>query len=594
MSQHLDDDLDNEGGAFGVSEDVDWESTGFAAEDLSGRPVQPKKQAAPRPAPSAPAQPSSSKPAATPAQAQPAQQSPTQAPTPAQAPAPLPSRQPVTPSAPAGQTTPSLPQQPARPTYQAPAPAPAPAPATAPAPAQPAVQAQVPTAPQPAYQQPSEPLPVQAVAAPNGNAYSQAPAGGYTPATTARLEDLNEPEWARIVPTVEDDTADDEPAFSGAPFEDSLYPTQPGPDDTPRRGSRSKDRRAPAQRPAKAPRTKKQPTAREGKTSQYAGGRWKVKALRFMVYTVLGVLMLGGAKNVVTSEEPPTTAALAAEVKAELGYTGFPTEQAEGFALRFAREYLTYGRNGADAREQRLMLYSPAAASGDYGWDGNGNQSVTAGPYVAAPSKVEDEHFATITVSAELSSGKWVALAVPVYADDNGSLVVSGPPAFVALPAAAENPGKDRTFEEDDALQDELTPQMAGFFEQWGASDQQELSLYLSPDASIAAQTGLGGAVTFDTAKGSSVDVVMPLGDSTRTGTVTVTWSVEQGGLLSQSYTVTVTEGDGGRWYVQDIGGGVVADSTDAATSTTDAIGDETGTDTGSGLVQLNDGTENE
>lgn len=391
------------------------------------------------------------------------------------------------------------------------------------------------------------------------------------------MEDLTAPEWSRIVPTsLDEDDDDDNFSFDGGGFEDPLYPTAPT---TPavvtapepeRRG-----RRAP--KPKQEHKRKKQPTAREGKHTAYAGGRWKIKILRALFYTVMGVLLLGGLKNVVTNEEPVSTKDLAKQVQAELGLTGFPTETAEAFAVRFTTEYLTYDAESTDARQARLAIYSPAAAAGDWGWDGTGTQSVITGPYVSAPTKVDGKDFGTVTVSAQLSTGEWVALAVPLYASETGALVVAGPPAYVAQPALAVSPGKEAPTDTDDELADVLAQDvMPGFFTAWAASDQVSLERYITSDATVAARTGLAGTVSF----AAIGDVVFPVGKSTRTGTISVTWSTKKSGNFTQSYRVTVAQGADDRWSVKDITGGVIDSGVDSAV-TTDAEG------TGDGPVQL-------
>lgn len=582
-------DAEEEVGAFAIPEDVDWELTGFEAEDLSGRPTHPKKMAAPRPAappqvPVAPAPVTQPRHAAPVQPVQPVQQAPAQMPvrppvaqpsTPYQAPTP------PTPPTPAPVAAPPMPsyQPPAQPVQQpAPVQVPVQAPVQAPVPAQPApvqqpVQQPVqPPVPQP-EQQPSE-----------GPHYSSAPSAGYVPTATT-LDDLAAPDWAGIRPTA-DHLDDEEPVFSGGGFEEPLYPpsTLPSPvaDPSDLSQPRHAPKRAPKPRPAKGNRAKRQPTAREGKATQYAGGRWKVKVLRGLIYTVLVVLMLGGVKNVLTNQAPPSDAELAKRVQAQMGLTGFPTQTAEAFAVRFAHEYLTYNQDTIDQRNARLAIYSPAAVAQEWGWDGTGSQAVITGPYVSAATKVDGKHNATVTVSAQLDSGQWVALAVPVYASTNGSLVVSGPPAFVSQPALAQNPGKARTFDVDDNLGTTLSKDLfPGFFTAWAASAQTDLDRYVTSDASVSARTGLAGAVMY----GSVQEVDMPTtGGDTRKGTVAVQWKTPRSGSFAQTYNVTVIKGPDGRWSVKDISGGVVATKADPAAGAPDVA---SGDAPAAGAVQL-------
>lgn len=587
---------DDEVGAFAVPEDVDWETTGFADEDLSGRPAQVKKQAAPRPAqppvqqpaPQMPARPAAQPPVQQPAPQQPVPQMPArppvqqpapQQPAPQQPapqmparPAQPPVQQPPAPQMPARPPVQAAPQQPAPPVQQPPAQQPVQQPAPQPSAQQPVYQPPadpVIERPGPAYPDPAAPLPPQQASPTDGGHYSQTPGAGYAPATKATMEDLTAPEWSRIVPTVPDDDGDDDNfSFDGGGFEDPLFPTTPAVVAAPepeRRGGR----RAP--KPKQDKKRKKEPTAREGKHNAYAGGRWKVKILRGLIFAVLGVLILGGAKNIVTNEEPVSTAELAKRVQAEMGLTGFPTEAAEGFAVRFTREYLTYDEDTIEDRRARLSIYSPAAAEGNWGWNGTGTQSVITGPYVSAPTKVDGKDFGTVTVSAQLSTGEWVALAVPLYASKTGALVIAGPPAFVAQPALAVNPGTETVTDTDDELGSTLAEDvLPGFLTAWATSDQTSLERYITSDATVAARTGLANTVTF----GSISEVVFPLGKKTRTGQVKVEWTTAKAGTFSQTYNISVVQGSDGRWSVKDITGGVIDDST-AASTTTPVEGDE-------------------
>lgn len=553
-------------GAFGLVEDVDWENTSFATEDSGPRPNHPGAPAPTAPAPTGPAP------------AEPVAQIPVvPAATPA-APAPAPSV-PAQPSLPVQQPV----QQPVEPAAPAPA-----ASVPAPAPAEPVRQipvapAAVPGAPahvveQP-YQPPAQPVPLtRAQPAPNGAAYSTTPGSGYGPATSVRIEDLSEPDWAHITPTGRpaNETAEDEavdPVFDAQPFEGPLYPTPAAAPVEPVRSKRTKRSRTATDRPARAakaraPREKKQVSKVDAKRSAYAGNRWARTTLRVLIYAVLGLLLLGGLKNVVSPHAAPSTEALANKVANRLGINGYPTQAAEAFATRFAREYLTYSPATFDARAARLAAYSPAATSGDWGWTGTGRQTVTAGPYVSAPTRVDDKHFGTVTVTAQVDSGAWESLAVPVYADGNGALVVSGPPAFVAQPKLATNPGKDLVPNPDDNAAAALHPVLTGFFTQWAASDRAALARYLTPDATTSASTGLGGTVTL--AKDGVTDIVMPTPsgpDKSATGVVTVTWQTPTAGQYIQSYLVTVVKSATGEWSVRDVEGGAPSSTVDAAGS---------------------------
>lgn len=526
-------------GAFAVPDNVDWETVAFADEATpspaaappAAPPAAPAAAPAPAVAPAAPALPQA--PAATPAPAAMPTMPPAQPTPPAPAQPVAPATPPAAP-APAAYQPPAAPAQPAAPVYQQPAAPAAPAPASYQPPAQPAAAA---------------PVPAQA---------------SYTPAHNIELEDLAEPEWARIGPVPVSET---EMTFAG--IDDDIAvgdPVQAIPTPaTPAKGR--KGGRAPK------PAGKTRNPAREQKKNEYAGGRWMTKVIRVSVFAIAALLMAGGFKNILVAEDPTTTAELAKAVQAEMGNTGFPTEAAETFAIRYAREYLTYDAAGdSDAREQRLAAYAPAAATMESGWDGTGQQSIITGPYVAVPTEVDGKNYATITVTAQVSTGQWVALAVPVYASGTGALAVAGAPAFVTQPTLASSPGRPREVEEDsetaDAIEADVLP---GFLMAWAASNQTELDRYITPDATAAAKTGLGGTVTYD----SIAEVKIFTGGDTREGTVSVLWRTvnaekpNKAAGYRQTYNLTVSKSTDGRWYVKDISGGSFAENAQSATADT-------------------------
>ena len=311
--------------------------------------------------------------------------------------------------------------------------------------------------------------------------------------------------------------------------------------------------------------TKTPATPRAKKQAEYAGPGTGAKVARGLWYAVLGVLLLGGLRNVVTAEEPVDTKAVASEAAALMGRTDFPIDAAEAFATRFTREYLTYNQRGYDQRMTRLAAYAPAVTEAGWGWDGAGKQTVIAGPYVGTETQPSDDNNAIITVLSQVDSGAWISLAVPVYASPSGALVVSGAPAFVALPPLAVNPDPEsdvESFDEDDELATLLAEQvLPGFFEAWGESDQTELDRYTTLDASVAARTGLAGALVY---RGIE-EVVVPTGKTERVATVTVEWDAGRAGSYRQAYEVTIQQGPDGRWSVADINGGVLVEGDDPA-----------------------------
>lgn len=544
---------DDEAGAFAVPTEVTW-NNGFGDEDLAGAsPARAKP--APRPAPAAATHPPV-RPAPTPS---------------------LPAPAPVQP-APAAQARPlvadtEVPEWAAyRPSTTVPAQTPPaavpPAPAQMPAPAQPPVRpasdfaepewAQhrpaAETAPAAAPTPVSTPVPAPHVPAPAP--YLPTPDLAHAPEPAH----LPEPVAAQPVPMpVREPDPMTQPVYTPDP--------QPEPESRTRRGKAKAPKAGKPGKGAKAAKGPKPSSPGKG----MAGGRWKIKALRVAIYSLVGLLLLGGLKNIVAPSKGPDAQAITEAVRANIGDNGFPTDAAEGFAVRFASIYLDTDPNTQEDRLNRLAVFSPDAADGSWGWTGSvGKQSIIAGPVVASKPVLKDKNFATVTVTAQVTSKAWVYLAVPVYASNTGNLVVSGPPAFVAPPARADSPGDDAITTRDDALEQTLgTALMPGFFKAWAASNSVELDRYTAKDATQAARNGLAGAMTLDKVG----EITMPRdGENTRVGEVEVTWNIKGAGTYIQNYVVTVTKDASAKWSVKDITGGVISDgaaSTDGSPTAT-------------------------
>lgn len=313
-----------------------------------------------------------------------------------------------------------------------------------------------------------------------------------------------------------------------------------------------------AHKNSRTARTDRKPTKQ--KTLGAAGGRWQVKLFRVIAWCVLAVLLFGGLKNVLSPRKAPDIKAISQQVAGSLGENGFPTASANAFAIRFAQVYLTYSsKDTTDTRTHELALYAPTSLTDTTGWQGSGDQQVLNGPLVASPATLLDKHNAVIQVAAQVTGGKWVYLAVPVYADNNGNLVVSGPPGFTPPPAMADSPGMSGPSGD---LDTDLAGNLAettlpGFFTAWAASDATALQRYVTPKATAATHIGLSGAVTFH-----SVDnVIAPTGGNERDIRVDVSWNAGSAGTYEQSYRLTVDKLSNGQWFVQDIKGGYVSES---------------------------------
>ena len=131
---------------------------------------------------------------------------------------------------------------------------------------------------------------------------------------------------------------------------------------------------------------------------------------------------------------------------------------------------------------------------------------------------------------------------------DGRRVVVTGLPAFVAMPS----PGSVKTTgtepEEDTALSDQTRSAATAFFTAYAGSDTNSLQAAAAPGARVEP---LGGAVEYTDLTQWSV-LSGDTGQKTRSAHATVTWSVN-GAQLTQEYDVrlaAVSSGTGTAWRV--------------------------------------------
>ena len=410
----------------------------------------------------------------------------------------------------------------------------------------------------------------------------------HTPQAAPRPAAVEEvPDWAVTrSDRPDDDDWDTTSGFTPAPVARAPQPVAAA---APAAAPQAKQSRFP-QRPPKAgpgtPQTKAslfpaRPSKPAGSAptgaSKRAGGRWQRTLFRGLTYTVLGFALIIGLKAMFFPRVPPTADETAKLVAAKLGSTGFPIEQGNAVALRYATAYLTYSQNTSDTRKTELDALSSKSDTTGYGWNGQGSQSLSVPAFVAGKPELDGENRAVITVGARNDRGLWLYLAVPLFAEKADKVSVAGEPAYIAPPRKA-NPPPLLPVTLDRAAGDQLATVLPGFFKAWAASDLATLNQYVIAGADVG---GLQGAVTLN-----AVDLIAaPVGGNERVALVTVSWvsggpvvgadngktgtppsgTSPSGSLdpaskpatLSQAYRVGVTyKPDVQKWYVNAITGG--------------------------------------
>lgn len=276
-----------------------------------------------------------------------------------------------------------------------------------------------------------------------------------------------------------------------------------------------------------------------------SGGRWWVWVGRAVLWALIIVILVNGVRapfERFTADEPSGGAATASKSPKN---AGFPSSAAGAFALQFANVYLNFDQKAAPDREAQLHTFLPDGADAQFGWNGVGKMQVQSVQVAGVDAR--DANNATVTLLAR-TTDRWLRLAVPVYADKSGSLVVSARPALLPPPAKAQLP-QGGVQDRDTALENELQPFLGTFFQEYATGNQAALSRF-SDGTTIA---GLANSVTFVQVK----EVIAPKGpEGGRTVTATVVWqpAAGGGGELEQTYQLAMVK-KGTTWLVRSIRG---------------------------------------
>ena len=327
-------------------------------------------------------------------------------------------------------------------------------------------------------------------------------------------------------------TSQQDPLIAGD-HEPSAYPDVLGADDVPQARSRGGSRRG---------------------GWPGGGGRWLVWAGRAILWALIIVVVANG---VVALIQRTTRGDVAVSPEATPTDAGFPVDRASSFAGQFAEIYLNFNSERQEERSERLAPYLPEGADPKFGWDGIGRMS--AGAIHPYDVEVIDAKNAIVTVTFQ-SEDRRMLLSVPVYYNDD-RFVVSGLPGVLPAPAPAaleQQPEPER----DTAAENELRPQLEGFFKAYAAGDDVQLRLFAAPGERLQ---GFSGTLEFVQLR----DVTVPPGGAIREITAEVVWSVPSvqtssaglaassttmAGKLTQAYRLTV-EKQGDKWFVKEIRG---------------------------------------
>jgi conjugative transposon protein TcpC len=260
---------------------------------------------------------------------------------------------------------------------------------------------------------------------------------------------------------------------------------------------------------------------------------------RVLLWGAVALVWIRGAVTLL-----PGNGAGSRPAEAQAARQAFPEEPARAVAARFAHEYLTYGKDGAEDRNRRLAPFLREGADPSTGWDGRGSQEVSS--VVPVGLSVLSPDTAVATVSAR-AGAHWLYLAVPM-AVDRDRIVVTDQPAFVAGPWPSEGLEAD-PISADPARSGEVGSALESFFRAYAAGSAADLSYFAAPGRTL---TGLGGSMDFS----GLVELRAGEGSGSIPALARVRWvDRETGAGLTQTYRMTLVPRDG-RWYVDRLGAG--------------------------------------
>jgi hypothetical protein len=160
---------------------------------------------------------------------------------------------------------------------------------------------------------------------------------------------------------------------------------------------------------------------------------WQIRVAREWPRYLLSALAVAGlAASARFAIDPPRPRAATAAVHIPAP----PDLAAEGFAVRFARSYLTWNAAEPQAHEDALASFAGPGIDPDAGLQppASGEQRVESAEVVQGRESVPDEH--VYTVAAQTDDAGLLYLTVSVVRTADGSLALGGYPAFVGAPAS--------------------------------------------------------------------------------------------------------------------------------------------------------------
>ncbi len=264
---------------------------------------------------------------------------------------------------------------------------------------------------------------------------------------------------------------------------------------------------------------------------------WRIRLTREGSRYVLGALALFGLiASARFAIAPPRPVVVRQQISSAL----LPDRAAEGFAVLFARRYLTWNANDPEAHERALAPYLSADAEAGDGMQlpTRGSQQVQWAEVVQSVPRAPGEHI--FTVAAQTDTSGLVYLTVNVVRNADGALALAGYPAFVGAPSSAGvTPPEGAREVQSSALETVVERALRNYL----SGSQSELDADLASGARVSPPAA---ALTLQTLRNLNWS---PDG---RLVLATVQATDEHGAQYTLAYEIDVVE-SAGRWEISAI-----------------------------------------
>jgi hypothetical protein len=207
---------------------------------------------------------------------------------------------------------------------------------------------------------------------------------------------------------------------------------------------------------------------------------WQIRAARalprYLLYGLCAAGLAASARFAIAPPRPPVpTTPQRPSASLDLA--------AQGYATLFARRYLTWSAADAEASQRLLASFAGPGIDADAGLQlpSTGEQRVESAEVVQARQPAPGEH--VYTVAAQTDTAGLLYLTVGVVRKADGTLALTGYPAFVGPPASSSARAPARTREVTDSA---LATVVGRALRNYLVASEEELAADLASSARVS------------------------------------------------------------------------------------------------------------